>query len=340
MPRLDSWRARALAALAVIAVAAAAVLISRVGDDREPESLCAYFDNTFGLYPDAAVTIRGIRVGTVRMLRPDGGRVRVGMSLDDRTLPADVGAAVVNSSILADRRVELVRAGYHGGPTFPAGQCIPQDRTRVPVSASETLGSFAKLIRQLTAPDGAGLAPLAALLHSADRELGGAGVELNAGLRDLAALMSAPDTFMNDVGRLLDTSAELGSFVNAEWADIKTTLSTFGPGLGLIEHLLELTKVVVGKLADAIGPLNRLFTQHFPYLMEVLNSSVPVIALVRTRTEQSKDLLDRVPGVIRMLRAMLAAPGGVALAYRPPTVAGTPPATAPGLLLWALRGTR
>ncbi|MFF0501450.1 MlaD family protein [Nocardia aobensis] len=310
----------AMAVLAVT-VATAGVMVYRQYENARSRSLCAYFDTTYGLYTDAAVTVRGIAVGKVRAVRPDGGRVRVEMTIDERRLPADVRAAVINSSILTDRRVELVGATYHAGPELTAAQCISQDHTTVPLSASDALDSFAKLARQLTTPDATGIPPLQAMLAGADRETAGLGPTLNAGLRDLATLMSAPDTFMNELGQLIDTSAELSAFVTGEWDDIRTTLTTFGPGLELIEHLLELTKVVVGKLGDAVGPLDRLFTQHFPMLMDALNSAVPVVTLIRTRTEQSKDLLDRIPGVIAMLRDLIDGPAGaVSFDYRPPAV--------------------
>ncbi|WP_067898289.1 MlaD family protein [Nocardia vaccinii] len=328
------WRSRIVSTVAVVVAAtvAAGVVLYRQYEGAETRSLCAYFDNTFGLYADTAVTIRGIPVGKVRALTPDGGRVRVAMSIDDRRLPANVGAAVVNSSILTDRRVELVDTAYRGGPEFTGGQCITQDRTRVPISASDALNSFAALVHRLTTPDSTGTPPLQALLTGADRETSGLGPTINDELRDLGGLMSEPDTFMNDFGRLIDDSAELSAFVTGEWSDIKTTLSTFGPGLELIEHLLELTKVVVGKLGDAIGPLNRLFTQHFPYLMEALNSTVPVVTLIRNRTDQSKDLLDRIPGVILMLRNMIDGhSGAISLSYRPPAVTCARTGGCPGL---------
>lgn len=295
---------------------------------EETHAVCAYFDNSFGLYPGAPVTIRGIAIGTVTRVEADGDRVLVGMKTDDRTLPADVGAVIVNASILTDRRVELVDATYRNGPSLPSGHCIDKQRTRVPVSVSDAIESFATLVGKITEPDGNGDLPLRSVLRSAGHEFDGLGPTLNREFRELAELMASPDSFMDQLGKLLDNSAELTTFVTSEWSDIKTTLLTFGPGLESIQRMLVIVKVLVGKLANAIGPMDRIFNEHFPYLMEVLNSTVPVVTLVRTRTENSQDLLMKIPGVITMLRTMIESrPGALSVDYESPqTVVRTPSA--------------
>ncbi|WP_280498099.1 hypothetical protein [Nocardia asiatica] len=75
-------------------------------------------------------------------------------------------------------------------------------------------------------------------------------------------------------------------------------------------------KILVGKLAAALDPPDRLFNHHFPYLMEVLESSVPIVTLARTRAEESRDLLATIPGVIIMMRSMFqGGSGGIAFDY-------------------------
>ncbi|MGW5750860.1 hypothetical protein [Nocardia rhamnosiphila] len=80
-----------------------------------------------------------------------------------------------------------------------------------------------------------------------------------------------------------------------------------------------IVKVLVGKLAAALGPLDRLFNQHFPYLMEILESSIPVVTLARTRAAESGDLLRTVPGILTMLRSTIeAGSGAIRIGYRAP----------------------
>ncbi|WP_068272186.1 MCE family protein [Aldersonia kunmingensis] len=328
-PRIVAVGALAIIALIVPAATSLAAVDEPTGERRD--SLCADFRNTFGLYPDATVTIRGISVGSVTGIEPDGDKVRVTMDIDKRAIPASIGAVVVNSSILTDRRVELLDAAYRGGPELPEGQCISTEHTAVPVSVSDALESFSNIVGQLVEPAADGTLPLQTVLAAADREFDGLGPTINRELRQLAGLMASPDDFMSQLGQLLDNSAALSQFVTDQWGDIKTTLVTFAPGLDLLQKMLVVVKVLVEKLATAVGPMDRLFNQHFPYLLEMLESSVPVTKLIRTRLEDSSDLLGKVPGIVLMLRNMIeSTPGAITLNYRPPlltqdaAVAGIP----------------
>ncbi|WP_280400285.1 MlaD family protein [Nocardia carnea] len=310
-----TWWAAAGVAVAVAAAAVVAPVVAGAG--RPATTVCALFDTTFGLYTDAPVTIRGIEVGAVRSIEPRPADVLVRMTVD-RSLPAQVRAAIVDASLLTDRRVELVGV-TPDGPRLPPEACIAADRTATPVGVAESLRSFGELIDRLTRPAADGTLPLGSLLTGADRELSGLAPEVRAQLRSLADLLAAPDTFTAQLGELIGNSAELSRFVSAEWGEITTALTTFGPGLELLEQTLVIVKVLVGKLAAALGPMDRLFNQHFPYLMEILESSIPLVTLARTRAQDSRELLATVPAVVTMLRSMVENnTGAVEIGYRPP----------------------
>ncbi|MET7771683.1 MlaD family protein [Nocardia sp. NPDC005366] len=313
-------RGRAVPALLIIAVVATVVTTAAAATQwnrRQAQPVCALFDTTFGLYTDAPVTIRGVAVGRVRHIVPERDHVRVEMTIDQRPLSEKTRAVVVNASLLTDRRVELVDSETHGGAELPADRCLPPDRTRTPVSVADALGSFSRVADELTRPGPDGATPLSALLAGADRELDGLGPELDQQMRALSRLLAAPDAFAGEIGELIDRSAELSRFVTDEWADIKTSMITFGPGLELLESTLVIVKVLVGKLAFALGPLDRAFDHHFPYLMDAIEQSIPLVTLARTGAENSHDLLATVPGVITMLQNMIR-DGGLTLDYRPP----------------------
>lgn len=312
------WVVTGVAAVSVVAALVVAPVAVDRGSGRSATTVCALFDTTFGLYTDAPVTIRGIEVGAVRSIEPRPADVLVRMTVD-RSLPAGVRAAVVDASLLTDRRVELVGVTAEG-PRLPPDRCIGTERTATPVGVAESLRSFGEIIDRLTRPAADGELPVQALLTGADREFGGLAPELRDRLRALAGLLATPDTFVSQLGRLIDNSAELSRFVSAEWAQITTALTTFGPGLELLEQTLVIVKVLVGKLAAALGPMDRLFNRHFPYLMEILESSIPPVTLARTRAENSRDLLAKVPGVLTMLRSTIeSGSGAVRFGYRAPT---------------------
>ncbi|MGW0023775.1 MCE family protein [Rhodococcus sp. NPDC003383] len=285
---------------------------------RDDDAICAYFEDSYGLYPGSPVTIRGISVGTVDRIEPDGARVRVDMSVGDRELPAETGAVITNASILTDRRVELVDADPRPGPALTSEMCIDTARTRTPVSVSEALGSFSELVRQMTERGPDGTAPLESALKDAGREFEGLGPTLNRELRDLAELLSSPDNFMDQLGQILDNSAEMTTFLTGDWENVKSTIQTFAPGLAGIEQMLVVAKILVEKLSLAVGPLDRLFNEHFPYLMNALNSTLPTLTMLRTGAENSSELLATIPGTVTMLATMVQTrPGSVSVELDP-----------------------
>ncbi|ATD69218.1 MULTISPECIES: MlaD family protein [Gordonia] len=141
--KISPARRRTLAVFTIVVtvVAVCSVAFTRT-DSGSDNGICAAFQNSFGLYPGAAVTIRGIQIGTVESVTPRGTQVQVDMTIDDRTLGRDVGAAIVNSSILTDRRVELVNTEVPDGGTEFDGTCIPESRTAEPTSVPDALNSF------------------------------------------------------------------------------------------------------------------------------------------------------------------------------------------------------
>ena len=307
----------ALGATAGLALTGAAVL----DPTRGGTALCAYFDTSYGLFPDSPVTIRGIPVGKVDAVDPDGGRVKVSMRIDDRALPSTTGAVITHTSVLTDRRVELVDADPAPGPTLDEDVCIDTSHTRTPVTVTQALGSFSELVRAMTEPGPDGQAPLEITLSRAGAELESMGPTLNRELRHLADLLSGSDEFMRDLGLLLDNSAELSTMVTTNWDDVKTTAQTFAPGLSGIEEMLKVAKILVEKLSLAVEPMDRLFNEHMGETLDALEATIPTLTKVRARVEDSEELLQAIPGVIHLAQTMVGSrPGTVSVDYAPPQV--------------------
>ena len=93
------------------------------GDDEH--TITAVFDNGAGLYAGNKVAILGIPVGKVTRIEPRGTAVAVTMTVDgDVTIPADVQAVTISTSVLTDRRIELTPA-YTSGPALARHASIP-----------------------------------------------------------------------------------------------------------------------------------------------------------------------------------------------------------------------
>ena len=91
----------------------------------EPMRVSAMFNDTTGLYVGNDVRVLGVDVGKVTAVKPSGTTVRVDMEFPDGTeIPSNADAAIMQSSLVTDRFVELT-------PAYRKGEQIAQ-RHRAP----------------------------------------------------------------------------------------------------------------------------------------------------------------------------------------------------------------
>ena len=108
----------------------------------------AYFDNVAGLYESNDVAVLGMPVGQVTSVEPQGNRVKVTMTIDkDVPVPADAIAAIVNTSIVTTRHIELSPT-YSGGAKLTDGSVITQAKS--PVSPGDLFDSIDRLVKALS----------------------------------------------------------------------------------------------------------------------------------------------------------------------------------------------
>ncbi|MDF6101906.1 MULTISPECIES: MCE family protein [Gordonia] len=142
----------------------------------------AYFDNVAGLYETNDVSVLGMPVGQVTSVEPQGDRVKVTMTIDsDIPVPADATAAIVNTSIVTTRHVELSPV-YQEGPKLENGSVIQE--TKAPVSIGELFDAIDGLVVALKGPKG-GPAPLADMIDITAGIADGNGEEIRAALEQL-----------------------------------------------------------------------------------------------------------------------------------------------------------
>jgi ABC-type transporter Mla subunit MlaD len=83
---------------------------------RNNITLIAQFDNSAGLYPTNNVQVLGMKVGSVTKVTPKKGYVEVEFTVDKNVkIPADAQAVTLQTSILAERSVELTPGKGNGG---------------------------------------------------------------------------------------------------------------------------------------------------------------------------------------------------------------------------------
>ena len=208
----------------------------------------AYFTNTAGLYPSSEVRVRGVIVGTVDAIVPEGDQVRVDMSVtdDDVKFPADVKAAIVSPSLVTGRYVQLTDQTAPG-PEWN-GDPIPVQRTAVPLGVDDLTRTATELSRAL-GPKGANqTGALSDALNVGAQNLNGNGRALNDTIRNLGGLGATLNGSSSD---LFGTITELQKFT--------ATLRQNDPGVRELNgKLADVTGFLAGQRGELGGALNQL----------------------------------------------------------------------------------
>ncbi|MDJ0340987.1 MCE family protein [Streptomyces sp. H10-C2] len=176
----------------------------------------AYFPRTVGIYPGSDVRVLGVRIGEVTSITPEGGKVRVEIEYEaGRKVPADAKAAIINSSVVSDRYLQLLPV-YRGGPAMKSGSVIPEQRTAVPVELDRIFDSLHTTADAL-GPNGANKdGSLSRLLGVGADNLDGQGDRLHQTVQDLS---QAVTTLADGRKDLFGTVRNLQVFTAALAAD-------------------------------------------------------------------------------------------------------------------------
>lgn len=205
---------RLLALFTALAVVTGLVVVLWPGPG--PVRVTAYFPRTVGIYPGSDVRVLGVRIGEVSKITPQGDRVRVELEYDrGHRVPAGAQAAIVNSSVVSDRYVQLLPV-YRKGAVMRDGDVIPESRTAVPVELDRIFDSLHTTAEAL-GPNGANKqGALSRLLGVSADNLRGQGQNLNRTVGDLS---QAVTTLSDGRGDLFGTVRNLQVFTAALAAD-------------------------------------------------------------------------------------------------------------------------
>lgn len=213
-------RPKLLGALVILAALLALLVVPMGGGER---TVTAHFANAISIYPGTDVTIMGVSVGKVQEVTPQGGTVKVVMTYDDKyKLPADVKAALITPTLVADRYVQLVPA-YDGGTTLQDHGDIPVGRSVTPVEMDQIASSLNELTDAL-GPNGANKqGALSSVLADSAKALQGNG---QAGHDMIANLSAAAKTLGDNSGDLFATVEGLAT-ISQTLKENDTTVSEF-----------------------------------------------------------------------------------------------------------------
>lgn len=237
----------------VIAVAAVLILgLLYFSGGGNQKTVTVYFDQAISIYPGTNVDIMGVAVGSVDSVTPQGGQVKVKITYDGKyQLPADVRAAVITPTLVADRFIQLSpgpskQSFFGGGPILPSGGVVPltyangQRRNAVPIELDQIYSSLTDLTKTL-GPNGANKnGALSELLHQSALALKGNGA---LGNKTIANLSKAAQV-------LGDNSTEIFGTVDS-LASLTTTLQANDAFVGqFMTHLAKVSSQLAGESGD------------------------------------------------------------------------------------------
>lgn len=281
-----------LAIAAAVVLAAVAVIGAGTAlrpDSQRRQTIIAQFDNVIGLYTGNTVAVLGMPVGQVGAITPKGAYVEVILDVDpDVTLPADVMAVTVGTSILTDRHVELTPP-YSGGATLPNDTVLGPDRTQTPIEFDQVLAMVDKLGTALGG-DGHGGGPMADIMDATSAITNTSGPQIKQALGQLStALRAGDDGGVATEENITAIVTNLSTLTDAA-AKNQEAVRDFGSDVRQLSDILAQEGIgqggTGGQVNDVLERLNTLLTDNGENLRATLGSSESLTgALVDYRRE-------------------------------------------------------
>jgi phospholipid/cholesterol/gamma-HCH transport system substrate-binding protein len=291
----------------VTALALVAALTYVLWPRSESVHVTAYFPRTVGIYPGSDVRVLGVRIGEVEKITPEGDRVRVELKYDEgRKVPADAKAAIINSSVVSDRYVQLLPV-YRKGPVLRNGAVIPETRTAVPVELDRIFDSLHTTADAL-GPNGANKdGSLSRLLGVSAANLDGQGEHLNQTVEDLSQAVTTLSDGRTD---LFGTVRNLQVFTAALAADDKSVRS-------FNTSLAEVAGQLAGERKDLADALKNLGTALGDVSAFVKNNKKSLTSNVQGLSKVTKVLVTQRAALAELLEVAPTGLSNLNNAYNP-----------------------
>lgn len=241
-------RRKAVPALLIALVLAAAALVGLQGGGPSQRTVTAIFDETVNVHPGDEVRILGVKVGRVESVEPTAEEVVVKLSYDDQyELSAEATAAVVTPTLVSVRYIQLGPLSGKDGDVLTDEAEIPLERTASPLEWDQIKDELDQLVTAL-GPEGGAQPSLRRLLSSAAANLDGQGATLRSSITELAG---AFDTLSRGGDDLFSVVRNLGTFVEALAAN-DAQVATFNQRIATVSGILSENRTNLSALLRAL----------------------------------------------------------------------------------------
>lgn len=260
-------RLKIAAAVALAVLVAAGAVVAVRNTFFRPKTITAYFETATAIYPGDDVRVSGIKVGTVKSIKPEGTKAKIVMHVDhDVPIPADARAVLVAQNLVAARYIQLAPAYRTSGPKMGDGAVIPQSRTAVPVEWDEIKDNLMKLATDLGPKPGAKDSEISTsvgrFIDSAAKALGdGNGDKLR---QTLSQLSGVARVFADGSTNIVDIIKNLQAFITV-LRDSSDQLVMFNNRLASLTSVLDDNKsdldAAVTNLSTAVVEVQRFIAE-------------------------------------------------------------------------------
>ncbi|MDI9882827.1 MCE family protein [Streptomyces sp. HNM0645] len=308
-PRTTLLRGAALVTALALVAACAVALWPR----KDPVRVTAFFPRTVGIYPGSDVRVLGVRIGEVAEITPEGRRVRVVLEYDaGRKVPAGARAAIINSSVVSDRYVQLLPV-YRGGPVMRGGDVIPERRTAVPVELDRVFDSLHTTSEALGPRGANGDGALSRLLGVSADNLQGQGGAIHRSVEDLSRAVTTlsdgrQDLFSTvrnlqvftaalaaddkNVRSFNDSLAKVAGQLAAERKDLAAALRHLGAALADVSDFVRANKRSLASNVEGLSKVTKVLVTQRAALAELLEVAPAGLSNLQNAYNPSAGTLD------------------------------------------------
>ncbi|HEV2784399.1 MAG TPA: MCE family protein [Actinophytocola sp.] len=243
----------------------------------------------------ADVKLRGLIVGEVRGIHPNGGFAVLDLALDPdhvSRIPANVSARLLPKTLFGERYVAL-QVPEHPDRPIAAGDVITQDRTAAAIEIEQVLNDLMPVLRAVQ-PDklAATLNAMSTALDGRGKQLGDTLVQLNTYLQQITPAL--PDLRANiaRIAEVADTYADAAPDLFQALSDLTTTTQTVVEQRAGLANLFDTLTVAsvdltnflaanrenlisLGTTARSTLEVLAKYAPEYPCLLEQLVDSIP-----------------------------------------------------------------
>jgi phospholipid/cholesterol/gamma-HCH transport system substrate-binding protein len=245
-----------------------------------------------GLYTDADVTYRGVRVGRVGSLSLAGSGVQADLDIDNSApkIPADTQAVVANLSAVGEQYLDL-RPATSSGPYLTADDVISEANTQIPPPVTDLLTNVDALARSLPTSS------LQTVVNELYQGFNGQGQDLQTLLDDFSGYSKAANANITPTSDLISE----GQAVLATQEQDSAEIESFASSVDLLARQLMSSdpdlRALITAAPKAAEQVSDLLNDNDPDLGLTIANLLTTSELADSRQPALEELLSALPAV-------------------------------------------